>query len=91
MAAVGNYEIVTGSYGPYTTAGVDSFDINAPSGKVVIGGFFEEALSGGSVKAVWVGGYPISNGTAWRFLVRSQGSVSQPASGTYHLITAEMG
>lgn len=91
MAAVGNYEILTGSYGPFTDSSVHVITVPATAGKVVLGGGLQQDLTSPAVQALIVMSYPDATGDNWVFEVKGQGSVGQPAQGTYFVTCAEMG
>lgn len=91
MAAVGNYEIVTGTYGPISptppaTLAIVEFRIPAPAGKKVLSGFLnpDNAPTFPNHNSR---GYPDPSGDEWVF----NPLVNDPAYGTYYVICAEMG
>lgn len=91
MTAIGNYEVVTGSYGPFTDSSVHTVTVPAPTGKVVLGGGLRQDLTSPAVQALIAMSYPDSTGANWIFQIRGQGSALQPAQGDYFVTCAQLG
>ena len=91
MSAVGNFEVLSQAYGPFTDSSEHLIQLTAPSGKVLLGAGIDEDTTGSNVRAVHTRNYPNATSTVWNFIVRGQGSALQPASGTVYATCAEMG
>jgi hypothetical protein len=89
MAAVGNFEVVSHAFS-YETDPPTNLVVNAPAGKVVLGGGIE---FNSNVASLTADGYPSADGSAWNFLIKfnTDQGVSLPVAGTAYVTCAELG
>jgi hypothetical protein len=90
MSAVGNYEVVSQAFS-YETDPPETFAVDAPSGKVTLGGGLSFSSN---VSSLTYDSYPSEDGSAWNFLIKyntDSGIEGLPVAGTAYVTCAELG